>query len=68
MVVVSLFSGWERRGELLHEEKDGWLRASQLEASRITAPEQKTSSSPWPVLLGLVAIAMGLILSFVVFW
>ena len=68
MVLLSMAIGWEPRGKLLHEEASGWLRASQLEVARIDQSHQVSRSSFWPVALGIVVVAIGVILSFVVFW
>ncbi len=70
MVVVSLLAGWEPRGELMHEEKTGWLRSSQQELRRIeTAPKAPANRSDWlPVVLAIVVVTLGGTLSFVVFW
>ena len=67
MVIVSLRLGWEPRGELLHEERSGWLRDSQLAAALI-APSREPASRLLPAVLGIVVIAVGLVLSFVVYW
>jgi SSS family solute:Na+ symporter len=68
MVVISLFAGWEPLGELLHQEKSGWLRSSQLQASRIEPASPPSHSDAWPAFLGAAVILMGMLLSFVVFW
>ena len=68
MVVMSLFLGWEPREALLHEEAGGWLRSSQLQVSRIKPASVAPRSERWPVLLAVAVIAVGVILTFVVFW
>ena len=68
MVVISLFAGWEPQGELLHQEKSGWLRSSQLQASHIEPASRPSHSDAWPAFLGAAVILMGMLLSFVVFW
>jgi SSS family solute:Na+ symporter len=68
MVVLSSFLGWEKRGELRYEEQAGWLRESQRLASESAAPSVGTRSSVVPIILGLLVIALGAVLSFVVFW
>ncbi len=67
MVLVTLRYGWEPRGELLHEERSGWLRDSQLAAAQIKPPSEHDSQI-LPAMLGIVIVAIGCILSFVVFW
>ena len=70
MVLVSLFAGWEPRGELSHEEKTGWLRSSQL-ALRQLESARKTQAMPasrLPAVLAVIAVAIGCGLSFFVFW
>jgi len=67
MLVVSLRLGWEPRGEVLHEERGGWLRESQLAAARIKPPREHDDKI-LPAVLGIVVIAVGCILSFVIFW
>ncbi len=64
MVLVSLFYGWTPSGELLHEEQQAWLRASQQQI-RETSPE---ATGRAPLLLGGLVLAAGLLLSFVIFW
>ena len=74
MALVSLVTGWEKRGELLHEEKEGWLRTSQLEVRKLAQARatpgvrQGAFVSVLPALLAIVVVVIGLILSFVVFW
>ena len=68
MVVMSFFLGWAPRGELLHKEKSGWLRSSQLQASRIEPSSPPSYSDAWPGFLGVAVIVVGMLLSFVVFW
>ena len=70
MVLVSLFFGWEPRGELLHEEKTGWLRSSQLALLQLKpVSDAPAPSTYWlPAVLAALVVAMGATLSFVVFW
>ena len=70
MVLYSLFAGWEARGELSHEEKTGWLRSSQLALRQLeSAPErQAMPSSALPAVLAVIAVVIGCVLSFLVFW
>lgn len=67
MVFVSLLFGWEPRVELLHEERGGWLRSSQLAAAHIE-PAREPSGRLLPAVLGIVVVGAGIVLSFVVFW
>lgn len=67
MLAVSLLLGWEPRGELLHEERGGWLRSSQLAAAHIP-PTHEPAGRLLPAVLGVIAILIGCLLSFVVFW
>ena len=69
MFLVSLFAGWEPRGELSHVEQPGWLRTSQLAIQKLNAEDDQTSTTGWlPLLLACVALAVGCWLSFVFFW
>ena len=68
MIVLSFVFGWEKRGELRYEEREGWLRDSQREASESAAPSVGDRSSVLPIVLGLLVIALGAVLSFVIFW
>jgi hypothetical protein len=67
MLALSLLLGWEPRGELLHEERGGWLRSSQLAAAHIL-PAHEPAGRLVPAVLGVVVILIGCVLSFVVFW
>ena len=70
MVVASLAFGWEKKGELRTVEVDGWLGRSQKEARQSLASHQaeKTSASLLPAVLAALVLALGCILSFVIFW
>jgi SSS family solute:Na+ symporter len=67
MVCVSLVLGWEPRGQLPHVERSGWLRDSQLAASQIV-PSREPAGRLLPAALGIIVVAVGFALSFVVFW
>ncbi len=72
MILVSLLYGWEPRGKLLHEEKSGWLRASQSKVRELGHPSLSVTHGRWshllPPVLALIVVAIGCVLSFVVFW
>jgi SSS family solute:Na+ symporter len=70
MVVISLFVGWEPRGELVHAERTGWLRSSQLAIQQLeTVSHSRTAPASWlPAVLAVIAVAIGCTLSFFVFW
>ena len=70
MVLFSLFAGWEPRGELLHEEKTGWLRSGQLALRQLKpAPDpQTTAVFRLPAVLAVLAVTIGWGLSFLIFW
>lgn len=68
MVAVSLVLGWESPGQLLHKEKEGWLRSSQEQASQLTAVDSRPRRDLWPLLIAVVLLASGVFLSFVIFW
>ena len=68
MIVISLFLGSEPQGELLHQEKSGWLRSSQLQARGIEPSTPPSHGDAWPAVLGVAVILAGVLLSFVVFW
>jgi hypothetical protein len=67
MIIISLRNGWEPRGELRFEEGGGWLRDSQQEAAQL-APLREPTMRLLPAILGGLVIAIGVVLSFVVFW
>jgi SSS family solute:Na+ symporter len=70
MVVTSLFLGWEPAGKLLHVEQSGWLRESQLAIEELAAGrgDEATTIAWLPPVLACVAVIIGCVLSFVVFW
>ena len=70
MVAVSLVLGWEKKGELRTVEVDGWLGRSQEQARHELSASQhgEASSSRLPAVLALLVLALGCILSFVIFW
>jgi SSS family solute:Na+ symporter len=68
MVLVSLWAGWEKPGTLLHQEAGGWLRSSQREVARLESGKRVRRGNLLPALLGAATVAVGLYLSFVVFW
>jgi len=69
MLAVSLAAGWAPRGELLHDEAGGWLRASQLEIRRVDQSLAVVDGGGhWPSVLGIAVLGAGLLLCFVVFW
>ncbi len=67
MVITSCIVGWQPPKELLHEEKSGWLRQSQIEVRQLKTSEEKFRNSAVPIGLGvlLIGIALGLV---VLFW
>ena len=70
MVAVSLVLGWEKKGELRTVELDGWLGRSQEEARQSLASHQaeEDSAALLPAVLAALGLALGCILSFVIFW
>ena len=69
MVAVSLVLGWEKKGELRTVEADGWLGRSQEQARQLLASQpEDVSNSRLPAVLALLVLALGCILSFVIFW
>ena len=74
MLVYSLLFGWEKPGELLHEERGAWLRGSQESIRRLATesaasdPAQGMAVRLLPVVLAVIVVAAGCIFSFVVFW
>jgi len=68
MIATSLLLGWETPGELLHQERTGWLRASQLRVSQIDPTGHVSRSPAWPVVLGIALVVVGALLSLVIFW
>lgn len=73
-LLVSLVAGWEPRDELLHEEKTGWLRTSQLAIQKIDREAAKAAQEPsrfgaWlPLILAAIVVVIGCVLSFIIFW
>lgn len=68
MLIVSLVRGFEPRGQLLHEEAAGWLRASQLQLRDDDQKRRPTRGAAVPLALGAAVMAAGIVLGFVVFW
>ena len=69
MVAVSLALGWETKGELRTAEEEGWLGRSQAEARQLLDSRAgEASGSRLPAVLALLVLALGCILSFVIFW
>jgi SSS family solute:Na+ symporter len=70
MIIHSGVAGWEKLGELRHEESGVWLRASQIEAQNIEREHEAGAerSNGLPGVLAALMVAIGLVLSFVVFW
>ncbi len=68
MLVISLFIGWERSDRILHEESTGWLRSSQAEIRELALEQGESRGGALPLILGLIMVALGLFLSFVIFW
>ena len=66
MVIVSVVKGWEARGQVLHQERTGWLRSSQLEARNIVVNERESRSDALPLILGIIlsVIAVALVVAF----
>lgn len=67
MVLVTALRGTERSREVRHVEQAGWLRTSQIEAGKLGVLQVHRSGF-LPLLLGLAVVAIGILLSFVVFW
>jgi SSS family solute:Na+ symporter len=68
MLVVSLIYGWEKPGALLHESPQGWLRESRDQLREQDQSGGAPRSTVLPAVLALLVIAVGMVLSFVVFW
>ena len=73
MVLVSQVAGWEsgRASDLTsRQEESAWLRSSQLKIRQIQ--EKISRRAPQgqrlPALLSTLALAIGCVLTFVVFW
>lgn len=67
MFAYSLFVGWEAGDKLLHMERAGWLRNSQIEVTHISK-QSKSAFTKLPFILGIAVILLGMYLSFVVYW
>lgn len=73
MVVVSLIAGWDSGSAFDltgRQEKSAWLRSSQLKIRQIQDEVARRAhrDQRLPALLSLLALAVGCILTFVVFW
>ena len=69
MVAVSLAFGWEKKGELRTVEEEGWLGRSRAEARQLLDSQaEEASGSLLPAILALLVLALGCLLSFVIFW
>lgn len=68
MILFSLVFGWTPAGELLHEEKEGWLQASQYEVRRLARPPENARSHVWATVWSWLVVLTGAGLSFIVFW
>ena len=73
MVVVSLVVGWDRGSAFDltgRQEKSAWLRSSQLKIRQIQDQIAKRADHDprLPALLSLLALTVGCVLTFVVFW
>jgi SSS family solute:Na+ symporter len=68
MLTVSLVLGFEPRGALLHPEAAGRLHDNESPTPPGDAATADRRNNLVPALLGLAVIALGLTLSFVVFW
>ena len=66
MVVVSLFCGWERVGQLRATDKTGWLAESRQQVQELST--EGSSSSHTPLVWGMLVAIIGIVLSFFVFW
>ncbi len=68
MILFSLVFGWTPPGELLHEEKEGWLQASQCEVRGLARPPEYARSHVWATVWSWLVVLTGAGLSFIVFW
>ena len=73
MVLVSLVAGWESGSAsdlTSRQEESAWLRSSQLRIRQIQAEISKHApqGQRLPALLSTLALAVGCVLTFVVFW
>ena len=74
MMVYSLFFGWERTSELRQLDGTGWLQTSRMQiqdlvhAQQVAQPQRDEVSYVLPTVLGIIVVATGIVLSFVVFW
>ena len=71
MLLVSAFLGWETGDGGLHQEhreEGAWLRSSQLAVRELEVDQTHAREGRLPVVLALGVVAIGCLLSFVVFW
>jgi len=68
MILVSLVCGWFPKGDLLHEEVEGWLRTSQQEIREVDRGIADRRGGMLPTILGMVVLGVGAYICFVIFW
>lgn len=69
MILLSqFFFGWQRSDDFPAEDTEGWLGRSREAVHQIDQARPPERLSRLPLVLGLAVIAIGMILSFVVFW
>jgi SSS family solute:Na+ symporter len=68
MLLVSFFLGFEPRGALFKPETSGWQSQSQRQAEPPDQAIDPPRNNTLPALLSFAVVALGLFLSFVVFW
>ena len=68
MLVASMLLGWVPSGQLIHRERRGWLRTSQLQLEERPPIDRSRFKQLLPVPLTIGLVATGLVLSYVVFW
>jgi SSS family solute:Na+ symporter len=68
MLAASLLFGWEAPGKLLHEERGKWLEASRRQVQELQRLHPERRGGFLPAILGLLVLAAGLFLAFVLFW
>jgi solute:Na+ symporter, SSS family len=68
MLLVSLVLGFEPRGGLLRQEASGWLNESQRQAENSDQAVDQPRGNALPAIFGLAVVALGLVLSFLIFW
>jgi hypothetical protein len=68
MILFSLAFGWESAPRLRRPDSSGWLQSSRRQIQDLVEAQQDEETHVLPTVLGIIVVAVGIVLSFVVFW